>query len=60
MGEKGGVIMEEKRKTSLYKKMTPEELQGLLHLRKRGGKILAKKGKGSKYNRQEFKKGEKE
>lgn len=51
--------MEEK-KVSLYKKMTPEELQGLLHLRKRGGKILAKRGKGSKYNRQKFKKGEKE
>lgn len=49
--------MEEKKKTALYKKMTPEELQGLLHLRKRGGKILAKKGKGSKYNRAEFKKG---
>lgn len=57
MGEKGSVTMEEKKKVSLYKKMTPEELQGLLHLRKRGGRILAKKGKGSKYNRAEFKKG---
>lgn len=37
--------MEEKKKVSLYKKMTPEELQGLLHLRKRGRKVLAKKGK---------------
>lgn len=52
--------MEEKEKVSLYKKMTPEELQGLLHLRRRGGKILAKKGKGSKYNRQAFKKGDRE
>lgn len=39
-----------------YKKMSPEELQGLLAMRKRGGYVPAKKGKGS-YNRRDFKKG---
>lgn len=39
-----------------YKKMSPEEVQGLLAMRKRGGSVPAKKGKGS-YNRQNFKKG---
>ena len=57
MGKKGWLIMDEKKKVSLYNKKTPEEVQGLLHLRRRGGRILAKKGKGSKYNRNEFKKG---
>ena len=38
-------------------KKTGEELQMYLHFRKRGGKVPAKKGKGS-YNRAQFKKGE--
>ena len=37
-------------------KKTGEELQMYLHFRKRGGKVPAKKGKGS-YNRKDFKKG---
>lgn len=48
------------KKISLYKKMTSDEVQGLLHMRRRGGRINAKKGKGSKYNRAEFKKGGRE
>lgn len=40
-------------------KKTGEELQQYLMWRRRGGKVKAKKGKGS-YNRNEFKKGEKE
>lgn len=42
---------------SAYKKLSAEDLQGLLHLRKRGGKHGAKRGKGS-YNRKKFKKGD--
>ena len=42
---------------SAYKRMTPEQLQQFLAFRKRGGKVPAKKGKGS-YNRKDFKKGE--
>ena len=37
------------------KKMTTEELQGLMHMRKRAFAVKSKKGKGS-YNRKEFKK----
>ncbi len=37
-----------------------EELQGFLQFRKRGHKVYTKKGRGSKYNRQEFKRGEQE
>ena len=37
-------------------KMSAEELQMYLHFKKRGGKVAAKKGKGS-YDRKEFKKG---
>lgn len=33
-------------KIAAYRKMTPEELQGLLMMRRRGGKVAAKKGKG--------------
>ena len=36
-------------------KMSAEELQMYLHFKKRGGKVTAKKGKGS-YNRDNFKK----
>lgn len=36
-------------------KMASEELAMYLHFRKRGGKVAAKKGKGS-YNRNSFKK----
>lgn len=39
-----------------YKKMSPEEVQGLLTMRRKGGVVPAKKGKGS-YNRKKFKKG---
>jgi len=38
-------------------KKTSEELQMYLHFRKRGGKVPAKKGKGS-YSRAQFKRGE--
>lgn len=37
-------------------KKTSEELQMYLHFRKRGGKVPAKKGKGS-YNRKKMKRG---
>ena len=46
-----------KHEVATYKKMTAEEVQGLLAMRKRGGKVPAKKGKGS-YDRRAFKKGE--
>lgn len=36
-------------------KMDSEQLQMFLHFKKRGGKVAAKRGKGS-YNRQEQKK----
>ena len=35
------------KKDKSYKKLPPNELQGLLEFRKRGSKIPAKKGKGS-------------
>lgn len=38
-------------------KKTGEELQMYLHFRKRGGKVPAKKGKGS-YDRKKFKRGD--
>ena len=38
------------------KKMTLEEVQGLLAFRRRGFKIRAKKGHGSEYNREDFRK----
>ena len=40
-----------------YKKIPPEQLQEFLAFRRKGGKVPAKKGKGS-YNRRKFKKGE--
>ena len=38
------------------KKMSPENVQGLLAFRKRAHKIRAKKGKGCEYNREDFRK----
>ena len=35
------------KKDKSYKKLPPNELQGLLEFRKRGSKIPTKKGKGS-------------
>lgn len=43
-------------KNKKEKKMTPEQLQGLLSFRRRGFKIPAKKGHGSEYNREDFRK----
>ena len=37
-------------------RLPPEELRLYLYFRQRGGKVAAKKGKGS-YNRNQFKKG---
>lgn len=45
-----------KKELSNYKKMSPEEVQGLMAIRRKGGAIKAKKGKGS-YDRKAFKKG---
>lgn len=45
-----------KKELSNYKKMSPEEVQGLIAMRKRGGTVKSKKGKGS-YDRKAFKKG---
>lgn len=42
---------ENKKKIQLYKKLSPEDLEGYLHLRRRGGKIPPKKGKGAPYKR---------
>lgn len=36
-------------------KMDSEELQTYLHFKKRGYKVKVKKGKGSKYDRKNFK-----
>lgn len=44
-----------KKELKAYKKMSPEEVQGLIAMRRKGGAIKAKKGKGS-YNRKNFKK----
>lgn len=41
-------------------KKTGEELQQYLAFRRKGSVVPAKKGKGSKYNRQKFKKGDDE
>lgn len=46
----------DKKELKAYKKMSPEEVQGLMAMRRKGGAIKAKKGKGS-YNRKTFKKG---
>lgn len=45
----------DKKALKAYKKMSPEEVQGLMVMRRKGGAIKAKKGKGS-YNRKNFKK----
>lgn len=46
----------DKKELKAYKKMSPEEVQGLMAMRRKGGAIKAKKGKGS-YDRKTFKKG---
>ena len=38
------------------RKMSPDEVHGLLEFRRRGFKIPAKKGRGSEYNREDFRK----
>ena len=38
-------------------KMNPEELQAYLAFKRKGSKVPAKKGKGAKYDRKNFKKG---
>ena len=38
------------------RKMSDDELHGLLEFRRRGFKIPAKRGKGSEYNREDFRK----
>ena len=47
--------MKNKELKAYRQKMSAEELQMYLHFKKRGGKVPAKKGKGS-YNRQQMKK----
>ena len=37
-------------------KKSPEELQQYLAFRRKAGRVPAKKGKGAKYNRNDFKK----
>ena len=37
-------------------KKSPEELQEYLAFRRKAGRVPAKKGKGAKYNRSDFKK----
>ena len=37
-------------------KMNPEELQAYLAFKRKGNKVPAKKGKGAKYDRKNFKK----
>jgi len=48
--------MKQKKYDKRVNKKTGEELQQYLAFRRKGGKVPAKKGKGS-YNRQNFKKG---
>lgn len=48
--------MKNKELKAYHQKMSSEDLQMYLHFRKRGGKVAAKKGKGS-YDRKDFKKG---
>lgn len=42
--------------TKKERKMSPDEVHGLLEFRRRGFKIPAKKGRGSEYNREDFRK----
>ena len=44
-----------KKELSTYKKIPPDQLEDFFAFKKRGGKVPAKRGKGS-YNRQKFKK----
>jgi len=48
--------MKQKKYDKRVNKKTGEELQQYLAFRRKGGKVPAKKGKGS-YNRRDFKKG---
>lgn len=48
--------MKNKELKAYHQKVSVEDLQMYLHFRKRGGKVAAKKGKGS-YDRKDFKKG---
>ena len=45
------------KEVSSYKRIPPEQLQEFLAFQRKGGKVPAKKGKGS-YNRKNFKRGE--
>lgn len=45
--------MTEKELKAYHQKMSPEELQLYLHFKKRGGRVPAKKGRGS-YNRKKM------
>ena len=45
--------MTEKELKAYHQKMSPEELQMFFHFKKRGGRVPAKKGKGS-YNRKKM------
>lgn len=38
-------------------KKSPEELQAYLAFKRKAGRVPAKKGKGAKYDRKDFKKG---
>lgn len=50
--------MADKKKPVTHTKMSPEELAEYQKFRRRGSVVPAKKGKGTRHNRQKFKKGE--
>lgn len=50
--------MANKKKPIPHTKMSPEELAEYQKFRRRGSVVPAKKGKGARYNRRKFKKGE--
>lgn len=50
--------MADKKKPVTRTKMSSEELTEYQKFRRRGSVVPAKKGKGTRYNRQKFKKGE--
>ena len=49
--------MADKKKPVTHTKMSPEELAEYQKFRRRGSVVPAKKGKGTRYNRQKSKKG---
>ena len=51
--------MTNKKEISAYKKISDNQIQDFLAFKRRGSKVPSKKGKGS-YNRQKFKREEKE